>query len=135
MTTELKLVRKEFTPISTIGDLLIDDKFFCFTLEDEVREFVKIPKRTAIPYGRYQVITNYSTRFKRAMPLFLNVPNFEGVRIHAGNTSEDTDGCILLGMNKKTDFVVESRLAFTKFFQILQSKLKEGNVFITIEAG
>src|SRR5207302_8902491 len=87
----LKLIRKIFTDKSTIGALYIDNHFECFTLEDTVRETgIKIPGRTAIPYGSYEVIIDHSKRFTGNMPHVLNVPGFEGIRIHSGNTSGDT---------------------------------------------
>lgn len=79
------------TELSTIGELLIDGVFECFTLEDKERD-VKIKSETAIPKGTYKVIINQSNRFKRLLPLLLNVPNFEGVRIHSGNTNHNTEG-------------------------------------------
>ena len=127
----VELIRKEFTEHSTIGDLIIDGEYFCFTLEDVVRD-AKIQKETAIPYGKYEVITNYSNRFKRVMPLLLNVPNFEGVRIHNGNTDADTEGCVLIGYTKSVDFIGNSRSAFNSFFNRLKSGLNKGKVFLTI---
>jgi hypothetical protein len=93
---ELKVLRKELTARSTIGELHVDGKFECFTLEDAVRP-VKIKGVTAIPAGAYEVVVNFSQRFQRPLPLLLNVPNFDGVRIHAGNTDADTEGCPLVG--------------------------------------
>ena len=100
----MKIVRDTFTQNSTIGKMLIDGAFFCYTLEDTIRD-TKIAGETAIPYGTYKVIVNMSNRFKRLMPLLLNVPNFEGVRIHNGNTKEHTHGCILVGATKSKDFI------------------------------
>ena len=131
---KLDLIRKEFTNISTIGELLIDGVFFCFTLEDVVRD-IKIPHETAIPYGTYQVVTNYSNRFQKVMPLLLNVPGFEGVRIHNGSTDKDTDGCVLIGYNRTTNYIYGSKRAFNDFFPILENGLKEGKVFINITKG
>lgn len=128
---KLDLIRKEFTDHSTIGNLLIDNEFFCFTLEDAVRE-IKIPGQTAIPYGSYNVITNYSNRFKRIMPLIESVPGFDGVRIHTGNTDKNTEGCILIGYRKGVDKISESKLAFTAFMQRLTKGLKDGKVKIEI---
>lgn len=91
----------------TIGRLYIDGKYFCDTLEDPVRK-VKIKGKTAIPAGTYEVIVNRSPRFKRLLPRLLNVPNFEGVLIHRGNTAEDTAGCILVGENKIKGKVINS---------------------------
>ena len=84
----------------TIGKLYIDGAYFCDTLEDTVRTGEKIAGKTAIPAGTYKVKMTWSPRFKRYLPEILNVPNFSGVRIHAGNSALDTEGCVLLGLNK-----------------------------------
>ena len=77
-------------PKYTIGKLYIDGKYFCDTLEDTVRApGVKIPGRTAIPAGKYQIEITESIRFNRLMPIIKDVPGFSGVRIHSGNTAED----------------------------------------------
>jgi hypothetical protein len=131
---KIDLIRKEFTTISTIGDFLVDGKRLCYSLEDCVRD-VKIPGETAIPYGTYEVITNYSVRFKRVMPLLLNVPGFEGVRVHSGNTDADTEACILLGYIKNPNWVGQSRDAFNAFFPLLTEALSSGKVWITISKG
>ena len=91
----------------TIGELYIEGEYYCDTLEDTVRE-EKIAGKTAIPYGKYEVIVNRSPRFKRDLPLLLDVPNFEGIRIHRGNTDKDTSGCILVGENKVKGKVINS---------------------------
>ena len=93
---ELRLVRKPSQDGATLGDLFLDGEWLCHTLEDEVRD-EKVPGRTAIPAGRYALTITYSPRFKVVLPLLLKVPGFEGIRIHAGNTPEDTEGCILVG--------------------------------------
>ena len=108
------------TDTSTIGELLIDGVFECFTLEDIERP-VKIKAETAIPKGTYKVIINQSNRFKRLMPLLLNVPNFEGVRIHAGNTNHDTEGCILVGQTRNKNYIGQSRKAYEKLFKKMQA--------------
>jgi len=128
---ELSLIRKEFTTESTIGDLLIDGKFYSFTLEDMYRD-KKIKGVTAIPYGTYEVIINFSNRFQRPMPLLLNVPGFDGIRIHNGNKAEHTEGCILVGFTKGKDFIGNSKSAFIQFMPKLQAGLKTGKVFIEI---
>jgi hypothetical protein len=128
---ELKLIRDKFTDESTIGRLLINEVFHCFTLEDKVRE-VKIKNVTAIPKGRYEVIVNFSNRFQQQMPLLLNVPNFEGVRIHWGNYSKDTEGCILLGTTKAVNMIGNSRAAYAKFMSVLNKVSKTEKIFITI---
>ena len=126
---KLKVIREASSKNATIGKLFIDDVFFCYTLEDVVRD-VKIYGETAIPTGMYEVKLTMSNRFKKVLPLLLNVKNFEGVRIHAGNTKADTHGCILVGMVKNLDTIGMSRVAMTK----LMDKLK-GQENITIEIG
>ena len=127
MKALLKVTRDSYTSKSTIGKLYVNDKFICDTLEDTVRE-VKIQNKTAIPRGHYKVIINMSTRFKKLMPLLLNVANFTGVRIHSGNTKEDTEGCILVGKKIKDGFVGKSR----DTFKLLMKKISDQEV-ITIE--
>lgn len=115
---ELKLIRIYLSNNYTIGKLYINDKYFCDTLEDKVRDTnkdgkfddgeIKIHGDTAIPYGTYKVIVNYSNHFQRNLPLLLNVPSFEGIRMHRGNTADDTEGCILLGENKVKGKVINS---------------------------
>lgn len=113
---KLTLKRQKSTLKATLGELYIDDVFQCYTLEDVVRK-VKVQDKTAIPFGTYEVIINYSKRFKRMMPLLLNVPNFAGVRIHSGNTAEDTEGCILVGKKFSIDKVLDSRAAYSDLFK------------------
>ncbi len=130
----LKLVRKTFTEQSTIGELFVNGKFECFTLEDKVRA-VKIHGKTAIPVGIYEVAITFSDKFKKQLPLFLNVPNFAGIRIHSGNTHADTEGCILVGTSKATDFVGGSRAAFKALFPKLQKALTKEKIFIEVIGG
>lgn len=118
---KLELIREEFTDKSTIGSLLVDGKFFCYTLEDRVRN-EKIFGQTAIPYGTYPVLITYSPRFKTNMPLLINVPGYSGVRIHSGNKAEDTEGCILVGLKKAPDYIMESRKAYSLLFNLLKSQ-------------
>ena len=130
----LKLVRKIFTEESTIGELSVNGKFECFTLEDKVRA-VKIHGKTAIPAGIYEVVITFSDRFKKQLPLFLNVPNFAGIRIHSGNTAADTEGCILVGTSKAANFVGGSRVAFNALFPKLQKALTKEKIFIEVIGG
>ena len=118
MKIEVKRLYK--TENSTIGELTIDGKFECFTLEDKERE-VKIKGETAIPKGKYKVIINQSNRFKKLLPLLLEVKGFEGVRIHAGNSNHDTEGCILVGKSRSKDYISQSRKAFDALFLKMQS--------------
>ena len=92
---KIEVERKLYTEQSTIGELSIDGKFFCYTLEDTVRQpGVKVYSKTAIPSGAYEVTLTHSPKFGRLMPLLNNVPNYVGVRIHSGNDANDTEGCL-----------------------------------------
>jgi len=129
---KLLLKRLHKTDKSTIGELSIDGKFECYTLEDVERK-EKIFGKTAIPKGTYQVVMTMSNRFKKMMPLLLNVEGFTGVRIHSGNDATQTEGCLLLGTTRGQDFIGGSRDAIAKFYPKLQAALKIGKVTITIE--
>ena len=147
----LKRIAKKDT--YTIGKLYIDDKFFCNTIEDKDRGLnqsmtleqikkIKVPNETAIPTGTYNVILNvispkYSKRdfyYKNAnkgrVPRLLNVPGYEGVLIHCGNTASDSSGCILVGMNTKVGMVTDSKNTFIKLYkELLKDK---NNITLTI---
>ena len=116
------------TDNSVIGEMLVDGIFECFTLEDAERP-VKIKGETAIPKGTYRVIINESNRFKRLLPLLIDVPNFEGVRIHSGNSNHDTEGCILVGQTRNKNYIGQSRKAFDKLFKKMQAAK---NITLTI---
>lgn len=122
---EIKVVRKEFADTYCMGELYINDKFFCYTMEDkdrgvtegdslsEIKE-VKVPKRTAIPYGDYRIMLSFSKKLKRFLPLVLDVPGFKGIRIHKGSTEDWSSGCILVGMERtarKLKNIVEAEKA------------------------
>lgn len=128
----------------TIGKLYINDKYFCDTLEDTDRGLTqsmteqqigskKVYGETAIPTGTYRIIISYSNKFKKQMPLLLNVPGFAGIRIHSGNTEKDSLGCILVGKNKSVGKVLESRDTYSKLFSILQEANKKETIKITIK--
>lgn len=121
---KLELKRAYIGKTYTIGHLYVDGEFLCDTLEDIPRD-VKIMNETCIPTGDYKVILNESNRFKRVMPLLLQVPNFEGIRIHAGNSEADTSGCILVGKNTARGMLSESRATFDKIFSMM-TKAKDG---------
>ena len=138
MNIEVKRIALKDT--YTIGKLYIDGAYFCDTLEDKDRGlednmpiekimFLKKPHITAIPTGTYTVILNYSNRFKRIMPLVMNVKGFAGIRIHAGNTSEDTDGCILVGENKAKGKVLNSKDTYNRLLERIKSADK---VYLTV---
>ena len=116
---DLKVLRKELTARSTIGELHVDGAFECYTLEDAVRP-VKIKGVTAIPAGVYEVVVNFSQRFQRPLPLLLHVPNFDGVRIHAGNTDADTEGCILVGEWTEGERINNSQKALAALMDVLE---------------
>lgn len=132
----LKLARRGGKPdVSTEGDFFVDGVRECSTVEDATRE-KKIFGKTAIPCGRYRVIVTYSNHFKKDLPLLLNVPNYEGVRIHSGNTSADTEGCIIVGAVQTSlndDYVGESKKAFDKLFTKIKQAIDAGQeVWLTI---
>lgn len=104
----------------TIGKLYINGQYFCDTLEDKDRglkqtdniisiKAKKIFGKTAIPLGTYNVDITYSPKFKKYLPLVENVKGFNGIRIHSGNTPNDTDGCILVGKNTIVGMVTHSQ--------------------------
>ena len=124
MTLELKLQRMKNTDRSTQGDLSIDDKHECFTLEDCKRD-VKIYGKTCIPAGRYKVVLDYSEKHKKDdWPHILDVPGFDGVRIDIANTAEEVDGCIAVGLNRAPDWVGLSAIAWNR----LVAKFKQAEV-------
>jgi len=132
---EINVKRVAFQSTYTIGKLKIDGENVCDTLEDPVRLFGKngegkVYGQTAIPVGKYKVILTPSARFKRVLPLLVGVPFFEGIRIHPGNTSADTHGCILVGQNTETGKVTSSKATFERLFNIL--KACEEPIYITV---
>lgn len=120
------LERVEKKPAFTIGSLSVDGDWECWTIEDTVRDGPKVAGSTAIPYGKYLVVVTMSARFKKPLPLLLDVPNFEGVRIHPGNTAADTEGCILPGCDRYANSVGRSRLAFEALFTKIKTEIAKG---------
>lgn len=120
---DLILQRKDVDQERTLGELFIDGDSYCFTVEDAIRP-EKIEGRTAIPAGRYELVLTRSPRAARGglwtpwpdfkLPLVANVPGFEGIRIHAGNTAADTEGCILVGLDRTANGVGSSRPALLR---------------------
>lgn len=139
----------------TIGKLYINGEYFCDTLEDKVRDLNKdgdlndvgegkVSGETAIPYGRYEVTLNVqSPKFaQRAsyiwcggyLPRLLNVPHFDGILIHAGNSAGDSAGCLLVGENKVKGRLVNSMATLKSLYAILKSADANGeDIWITIE--
>ncbi len=125
---ELRVQREPTRNGVTFGTLYVDGHLQCFCLEDAVREVAGVPvaawkvdHQTAIPSGRYQVAITFSQRFQRPLPQLLDVPGFSGVRIHPGNTAQDTSGCLLVGLDRQGTTLLKSRLAFDALFTLLQS--------------
>lgn len=123
--------------IATIGDLYVDDVWECYTLEDVEQLGPKVPGQTAIPTGWYKVVITMSPRFKRLLPLLVDVPGFDGIRIHPGNDAEDTHGCLLVGQTKGDDTIGGSRAAFNALYLKLQDVLDRqgGEVWINVTHG
>ena len=141
---ELRLERKYRSSKYCIDKLYINGKYFSDALEDPDRGLtdsmsleeikkIKIKGSTCIPYGTYNVTITYSPRFKRNLPLINNVKGFEGIRVHNGNTPQDSSGCVLLGFNKIKGQVIDSKVTVNKFIDIVQKALNKGEkVTITI---
>ena len=140
---KLTLKRIALRSTYTIGRLYVDGNYLCDTLEDTVRDLNKNGKfdngekkvyaKTAIPYGTYEIKWTYSPRFKKYTPQLMNVPSFEGIRIHSGNTSSDTEGCLILGENKQVGKVLNSRATINKFYPIIKKACSKGKVTIEIK--
>ena len=151
----MTLLRKYPKEDYVIGQLFINGKFFCNTLEDTDRELyqgmgdaeirkIKVYGQTAVPFGRYQVTLKiqspkYSKRkqyefCKGYLPRLLDVPGFDGILLHIGNTEKDTEGCILVGMNTVKGKVMQSTETFKKLYAILKEADEKGEkIYITIQ--
>ena len=102
------LVEREPLHDCTPGKLYINDEFLCDTIEDMDRglmqdtplvdiQQIKIPDETCIPYGTYEVIMTYSPKFGKVMPQIMNVPGFDGIRLHGAHDINSVSGCVGLG--------------------------------------
>lgn len=139
---KLRLERKYFKEAYTIGNLYINGSFFSNTLEDKNRDVnkngkfdngeTKVYGETCIPFGTYKIIVNMSPKFKRELPRLLNVPSFEGVLIHRGNTAKDSAGCILIGENKAVGKVLNSTSYEERLVKMMKNAISRGEE-ITIE--
>ena len=138
---KLHLQRTERGDRYTMGRLAIDGEPFCDTLEPTDRHLEaatmrpeqKVFGQTAIPTGTYPVVLTYSPRFKRTLPLLKNVPHFEGIRIHAGNYPDDTQGCILVGENKYKGMVVNSRQWLKRLIdRITEARERDEAIWLTV---
>ena len=146
---ELILERIAKRKTYTIGRLYIRQQiadeyyqYFCDTLEPTWRDYkngaYKVKGRSAIPEGRYAVVISFSPKFKQWLPILLGGEEFnrkwQGIRIHAGNTSEDTEGCILVGKNREVGKVLDSRIWVHRLKQkIVEAKGRGEPVWITIK--
>ena len=137
---EITLTRIDKQAGYTMGCMEADGEYICDTLEPAWRDVgpgrpgVKIPGRTAIPEGRYPAVITWSPRFRAWLPLLLHVPMFEGIRIHAGNTPDDTAGCILPGVSRSPGRVSESAAAVQRIKNlIVRAKQRGEGVWIRIE--
>jgi hypothetical protein len=138
---ELKVKRLYKKSDYTIGKMYINGEYFCDTVEDTDRglsqnmknstiEAKKMYGKTAIPIGRYKVTLTYSNKFGKTLPLLKDVLGFSGVRIHSGNTAEDSLGCIIVGDNKIKGGVINSRVTMER----LMAKLRgQTEIYISIE--
>ena len=139
---KLRLERKHFKDTYTIGNLYVDGTFFSNTLEDKNRDVnkngkfdngeAKVYGETCIPFGTYKVTVNMSPKFKRELPRLLDVPSFEGILIHRGNTAEDSAGCILVGENKAVGKVLNSTPYEERLVKMMKGAIARGEE-ITIE--
>lgn len=142
---EIKITRYEFQDNRTFGYFEYNGiKIHC--LEDTDRGLksdlplagikeLKVQNQTAIPYGRYEVGVSYSERFKKLMPIVMNVPGFSGIRVHSGNKETQTEGCPLIGLTRNPTMVLNSRDAFRPFFSWLLKTLKTEKVYLNVVKG
>ena len=139
---ELLLIRRYKNDKYTIGDLYIDGVWLSNTLDatdrglpdemsEELNKKIKVSSRTAIPIGRYKIGVTYSPKFKRYLPILLNVKGVSGIRILSGNSAEDTLGCLRVGFNKVKGQVINSRVTSDKLTALLRNTKEE--IYITIE--
>lgn len=154
---ELRLERIALRSEYTIGKLYVDGEYVCDTIEDTVRDLdkdgkfmngeVKIPGKTAIPYGRYEITmkvkspkySNFSKyswakKYDGYLPRLLNVPHFDGVLIHVGNSALDSEACVLVGENKVVGRVINSVNTFRRLMDeyLVPAKKRNENIVITI---
>lgn len=141
---ELLIDRKYKKEKYTIGKLYVNGVYFCDTLEDTDRGLVKtmtalqigkikVYGETAIPRGRYKVKWTFSNKFKRYLPEICDVPGFSGIRMHSGNTAQDSLGCPLLGKNKVVGGLTDSRVTCERFYNIIKDAVKKEEILVTIE--
>ena len=131
MNIELNRITRKLS--YTIGRLFVDGKYFCDTLEDRCRDLdkeKKVMNETAIPEGTYEVIVNVSAKFRRKLPLLLDVPHFSGIRIHRGNMDKATSGRILVGENKQQGRVINSTGYELKLTEMIEKAMLSGEKIV-----
>ena len=147
---ELALLRDRFTretpvrPGVTTSVFTVGGKPFGYACEDQDRGLdasmsldeivrLKVSGRTAIPAGRYRVKRTWSPKYQRLMPLLLDTKGYKGIRIHAGNDADDTEGCILPGKTRHaTGVQVSAKWAKWLDDAIAAAELAGREVWITI---
>ena len=139
---ELRLERLWPKEAYTIGRLYINNEFFCNTLEDKIVDKnkngifdngeKKVYGESAIPYGTYKIIYNWSPKFGRNLPRLLNVPHFEGILIHSGNTAADSAGCILVGKNSAVGRLSDQDILLIALTERLKRHKKKGNQLLSV---
>ncbi len=148
-TLDIEVIRKYFKDFYTIGKMYVNKEYHCDTLEDPVRDLSdinhdgdfddngegKIYGQTAIPYGTYRVLVNYSPKLKRRLPILLDVTGFTGIRIHSVNTAKNTEGCIGIGQNKSKGRLVNGPYYETRLVQMIDEARDNGiQTYITIKS-
>ena len=145
MNIELELNRIYFSPTYTIGKLFVNRQLWCDTIEDVNRDInrdgdlldlneEKVMHKTAIPFGRYEVIVNMSSRFKRMLPRILNVPHFDGILIHNGKDETSSSGCVIVGENREKGKVLNSSFWMNKLTDYLLEEQRKGiKIFIRVK--
>lgn len=140
MPVQLRLVRQIFADDYTHGSLYVDGKFECYTIEDALCGNGdpatvggwKVKGKSCIPFGTYPIGLHDSPRFGKFLPWLKNVPGFAYILIHSGNTSKDTEGCILVGQTRAQASIGNSRVAFVNLFPKIKGALDRGDS-VTIE--
>lgn len=142
---ELILDRKWCKDTYSIGRLYIDGQFFSNTLEDKDRGLnqsmseadvkkIKVYGETAIPKGKYNIVINYSNKFKKLMPQIMNVKGFAGIRMHEGSTAKDSLGCVLVGNNTAVGRLSNSKATYAKLYSKLKAAFDKGEkITLTIK--
>lgn len=131
----VKRIAKEST--YTIGKMYINNEYFCDVLEDKDRGLkqttplskikkIKVQNETAIPTGKYKVVVNMSPKFGRMLPRLLDVPGFDGILIHRGNSDKDSSGCLLVGENKVKGKIINSTPYEIRLVNLLSERQNKG---------